>query len=286
MLTTMIVDENPLSLVYLANLCTASQKLGSVYIYNNAAQAMTGVRTSRIDFALLSIKEPGTAELQLGDWLRKRYPDVVLVYVTSSERLCMEALRHGADYFVTNPYQDKEVEGAIDRAVLLYRRHENRLYVHTFGRFYVFYSGSAVYFRNRKSRELMALCVDRCGGNVSMEEVIDVLWPEKPYDNRVKIMYRNAVLCLRQTLNLLGQTNVFVANRGECHINPGEIQCDYYEYLDGVERARKSYHREYMFEYTWAEQTNIRLTKEIYGETGAGICNERDRIPWPEIAGR
>lgn len=266
MLTTMIVDENPHSLIRLANLCTASQKVGSVYIYNSAEQAVAEKRPERIEFALLSMKEPGTAQMNLGDWLREQSPGVVLIYITSSDRLCAEALHHGADYFVMNPYQDKDVTDAIDRAVLLCRRQADRLFVHTFGRFYVLHSGNAVYFKNRKSRELLALCVDRCGGNVSMEEVVDVLWPERPYDSRVKMLYRRAVMSLRRTLDPLGQSGVFVASRGECHINPDEICCDYYEYLEGVESARRSYHREYMFDYTWAEETNTRLIREICGE--------------------
>lgn len=145
-------------------------------------------------------------------------------------------------------------------------RDHGRPYVHTFGRFYVYFSGNIIEFKNHKSKELLALCIDRCGGNVSMEEAIDVLWPDHPYDMRVKALYRRTVLCLRKTLCSHGIARMFEANRAECHVNFGEICCDYYEYLAGVETAKNSYQREYMYEYSWAEETNARLLKEVYGE--------------------
>ncbi len=42
--------------------------------------------------------------------------------------------------------------------------------------------GNLVKFRNAKAKELLALCVDHRGGEVTMEEAIDKLWEDRDCD--------------------------------------------------------------------------------------------------------
>ena len=85
-----------------------------------------------------------------------------------------------ADFYIFKPYSSKDIEDAIYRARLLAVRQRKRIAVRTFGRFDVFAAGRPICFKNAKSKELLALCVDRRGGEVMMDEAIDMLWPERP----------------------------------------------------------------------------------------------------------
>ena len=89
-----------------------------------------------------------------------------------------------------------------------------------------------------------------------MEEAIDRLWPDTPYDERAKKRYRKAVLMLHHTLEMHGIPDIFVSRRGQCYIRPEKLLCDYYDYLKnpGAEPPE-----EYMFPYPWAEETLAQL---------------------------
>lgn len=47
--------------------------------------------------------------------------------------------------------------------------------------------------------------------------------------------------------------------RGKLRINKDDVSCDYYDFLKGKIYALKSYHGEYMKQYSWAEITNASL---------------------------
>ena len=52
---------------------------------------------------------------------------------------------------------------------------------------------------------------------------------------------------------------------GSCTIiiDDSEIECDYYDYLNGKEELAKLYHGEYMAQYSFAEFTNANLYAKL-----------------------
>ena len=141
-----------------------------------------------------------TVERCVAERLREVSPDVVVVFITGYEQYALEALKIRADYYLTKPYDSRDIREVLERARLLSARQKKRVYVRTFGRFDVFIDGTAVYFPNAKAKELLALCVDHRGGTVSIEEAVDKLWEDREYDSRVKNLYRKAVMQIRQAL--------------------------------------------------------------------------------------
>ncbi len=129
----------------------------------------------------------------------------------------------------------------------------------TFGRFDLFSGNECVRFSCRKSKELLALCVDRCGGLVTMEEAIDKLWPERVYDHRVKQLYRKAVCELRKVFERIGLSEAFVTGRGNCFIQPEYFQCDYFDFLKGIDGDFPPFYGEYLYDFSWAEETLAKL---------------------------
>lgn len=130
------------------------------------------------------------------------------------------------------------------------------LYFRVFGGFEVFCGKRALHFPNRKAKELLALCVHRQGGYVSMEEACDLLWPHKPYDERVKRLYRKAVSCLHHILHSCSDTVIFENSRGHCHVIPDTFLCDYYIYLSNPSALPP---QDYLPQYEWAEEVRAQL---------------------------
>lgn len=227
----------------------------------NPLEALDYVRDNTVEAAFLDIEMPGMNGLVLAEKMREIRPDLVIVFVTGYEQYTLDALKVKADYYMTKPYDNNDIREVLDRAKLLSARQRKRVYVRTFGRFDVFIDGKAIYFGNTKSKELLALCVDRRGGTVTMEEAADKLWEDRAYDGQVKNLYRKAVMYLRQILTEHDAEYIFSGNRGSCQIDAMKIDCDYYELLKGNPEALREWRLtgNYLQEYSWAEETCARL---------------------------
>lgn len=138
---------------------------------------------------------------------------------------------------------------------------EKTISIRTFGYFSVSINGMPVRFSNSKAKELLALLVDRNGSVVTMEQVIDVLWEERIYDEAVKRLYRKSISSLNQ---IFDGTGFFVSNRASCHIVPGKAECDYFALLQKQKGADSLYCGEYMLDYSWAEHTNGKIMQLIH----------------------
>lgn len=269
MLKTILVDDNPFFLELLKDICSSSGKIKIVGAFTTAQSALSYSCGHPVEFALIDIGMPDLDGIDLGLKLRQLCPGIVLIFISALEERCLDAMRIKADFYIDKPATVSDILDAVDRACLLSLRQKKRPFVHTFGRFDVFCGDEAVYFPNAKSKELLALCIDRAGGDVSMEEAIDILWPERPYDDRVKTLYRKAIMKLRQALKEAGIGYIFEHHRGTCNVNPRLIECDYFNFLSGDPKAVASFRDIYMFEYSWAEETTARLSEKHFRSADA-----------------
>ena len=132
---------------------------------------------------------------------------------------------------------DSEPNGAISElsnrplTCILMEKEEKAVRVRAFGRFEVFVHNTPVDFHSAKAKELFALCVDHAGGNVSMQEAIDKLWENRPFDERVKRLYRKAVMTINRTFRSYKMDQIFDTSRGYCRVNAEAIDCDYFSFL-------------------------------------------------------
>ena len=179
--------------------------------FTNPVDALAYVQEHPVEAAFLDIAMPGMNGLALAEKLREIRPDLVVIFLTGYEQYTLDALKVKADYYLTKPYNKQDITEALERARLLAARQKKRVYARTFGRFDVFIDGEAVYFPNAKAKELLALCVDHRGGAVTIEEAVDKLWENRAYDDRVKNLYRKAVMQIRQVLAEHGAEALFPA---------------------------------------------------------------------------
>ena len=104
-----------------------------------------------------------------------------------------------------------------------------------FGYFDVFVGDTPIAFRNKKSKELLALLVDRKGGYVASEEAISFLWEDEPANTLTLSRYRKVALRLKSTLEEYGITDIVEAVDGKRRIVMDKVDCDLYNYLSGKE---------------------------------------------------
>jgi two-component SAPR family response regulator len=170
--------------------------------------------------------------MELCSELKRLYPDIILVSAT------------------TDQIKQILLQKSKVRAVM-------------FGRFQLFVGDELVYFSNAKAKELLALCLDHRGGEVTMEEAIDKLWPDRIYDDRVKKLYRKAVMALQATLKEAGAEEIFTTKRGSCYANVANIECDYFQFLETRDSEVSLYDGTYLFDYSWGEETLAMLERIV-----------------------
>jgi two-component SAPR family response regulator len=170
--------------------------------------------------------------MELCSELKRLYPDIILVSAT------------------TDQIKQILLQKSKVRAVM-------------FGRFQLFVGDELVYFSNAKAKELLALCLDHRGGEVTMEEAIDKLWPDRIYDERVKKLYRKAVMSLQATLKEAGAEEIFITKRGSCYANVANIECDYFQFLETRDSEVSLYDGTYLFDYGWGEETLAMLERIV-----------------------
>ena len=140
---------------------------------------------------------------------------------------------------------------------------ENRtVSIRTFGYFDVFVGDTPIAFRNKKSKELLALLVDRKGGYITSEEAIGFLWEDEPANTLTLSRYRKVALRLKSTLEEYGITDIVEAVDGKRRIVMEKVECDLYNYLSGKEEYSQLFKGSYLTNYSWGETTLGELMNE------------------------
>ncbi|MCM1387053.1 MAG: response regulator [Bacillus sp. (in: Bacteria)] len=249
-----LVDDEPWSMKQFLIEC---QDMGIELqeCFTDAETALSYAGEHTVELAFLDVKLPDMDGIALGRKLKQMNHDMLIIYISAYEEYIKEAIVDiKADYYILKPYSAADVADALERVRYLSGRLHKRVMVRTFGEFDVFIDGELVAFSNQKAKELFALCIDN-GGEVSMKKAVEMLWENRNYDERVKGLYRKAILYLRMMFKEYGVENIFGSARGSCHINKREIDCDYYEVLDGKCIKDTLFDGRYMPNYSWGEET-------------------------------
>lgn len=231
--------------------------------FNDPAKAVAFLEENKVEAVFSDIEMPGMNGIEFGKKARELQDGIVLIFITGYEQYAIEAMKIKADFYLTKPFDTGDIKEVVERVALLAERQKSTdVHFRTFGRFDVFINGESVHFPNAKAKELLALCIDHRGGKVMMEEAIDKLWEDRPYDTRVKNLYRKAVMNIKQLFQSYGMEDIFVNSRGSCNINRESITCDYFDLLDGkLDKADILGY--YMPEYPWAEFTASQIEDKL-----------------------
>ena len=182
----------------------------------------------------------------------------VVYLIGDDEKQSVLVYQYKCDGFIHIREFDDDIDFCMSKFALLSKRRKH-IYAVTFGRFDIFVDDIVVNFRSVKSKELLAICIDRQGGEVTMDEAVDKLWPERCYDEKVKRLYRKAVMMLNKIFDDMGIPDAFVTRRGSCCIRKDRFECDYFRFCEDTYKYFDLFNDEYMFDYTWAESTLVNL---------------------------
>jgi len=237
-----------------------------VNAFTSSLEALKFVYKNKVDLAILDIEMPGPNGIDLATMLRDIWPQIQFIFVTGYDEYALAAYRLHAMEYITKSFSYSDFSRAVNRVGLLVdqmngntAKKERKIMVRTFGKFDVYVGDMPLFFKYSKSKELFAYLVNARGGDVSMEQVISMLWEDRAYDSKVKQLYRKAVSVMRSTFREAGCEQICSYYRSYLAANIGTFECDYYQFMEGNGEIRKTYLDNYMPEYSWAEETNAML---------------------------
>lgn len=258
------VDDERLVLEDLTEICSVFEEVDSINTFSNPADALEFVALNKVDLAFLDIEMPVMTGLELAKRLNRIRPGISIIFVTGFKEYAFDAFGVNAVGYILKPFSSEMVYNEINKAQRFNTDFEKpRTVVKTFGYFDVFINDKPVYFSSSKSKELLALLIDRRGGSVSTENAISMLWPERSYDETVQSLFRKVLKSLRTALHDAGISDMLIDVRNQRSVNISTFECDYYQLMKMNKIAIDNYTGEYMVGYNWAQPTKEHIDKLI-----------------------
>ena len=256
----MAVDDEFLALEDFEDTCRELGINDEIVKFNNPLDALGYVAKNKVDIAFLDIEMPVIKGIELAKRIKALSRNTRIIFATGYGDYALDAFAVDAVDYVMKPYTADAIKKAYDKALLVRDVVEdNHVFIKTFGFFDVFVDGKSVNFSSAKSKELLALLVDRNGGTVSTEQAISILWEGRKYDETVQSLFRKVLKSLRTSLEEAGILEILVDNRNQRSIDKTKFMCDYYDLMENGKNENTKYFGKYMEQYAWAQNTKEQI---------------------------
>lgn len=258
-------DEKPAVARFKA---TAAKLTGvdSITAFTTSAGALEYAEANPVDVAFLDIEMPEINGIDLGKRLNAINPDIRLVYVTAYDNYALEAFGADAIAYLLKPYTAEQLQKAVDKAQRIMPVPHKKVYIKTIPNFDVYVDGVLFPINGAKPKELLAVLVDRNGGAVTSGQIISLLWEDRDSDKKTQALYRMTVKRLKEILEDGGIDFIIGSDGHQRFVKPDVLECDYFKLIAGDKDMIDNYDGIYMSEYSWAEDTNARLSRMF------GLC--------------
>lgn len=256
----MAVDDEFLALEDFEDTCRELGINDDIVKFNNPLDALSHVATNKVDIAFLDIEMPVIKGIELARRIKALSRNTRIIFTTGYGEYALDAFSVDAVDYIMKPYTAEALKKAYDKALLVRDVvMDNHVVINTFGYFDVFVDGKSVNFSSAKSKELLALLVDRNGGTVSTEQAISVLWEGRKYDETVQSLFRKVLKSLRTSLEEAGILEILIDNRNQRSIDKTKFVCDYYDLIENGKTENTKYFGRYMEQYEWAQKTKEQI---------------------------
>lgn len=255
-MNVIVVDDEPLALRGIGRLVREAAETGEVREFSLPRAALAYAREHRVDAAFLDIEMPGMSGFELAKALKDENPDTHIVFATSYDQYALDAFAVRATGYLLKPARLEDVRRELTFIYGEQRECARRpgiVRVRTFGGFEAEVDGVPLSFRRSKSKELLALLVDRRGCSVTTREACAVLWEDAPYSASQRSYFQNVAADLRAALAAAGAEAALVRSRNSLAIDPALIDSDSYRFIEGDPVAVNAYRGDYLPAYSWAE---------------------------------
>jgi two-component SAPR family response regulator len=222
-----------------------------VEAFSSCSAALAYATENPVDIAFLDINMRGLGGLALAEKLLELQPCCKIVFCTGYQEYAVSAFQLHVSGYLMKPITAEAVQKEIDH-IKRVRATEKLLTIKCFGNFEVLSGGNVLPFRRTKTKELLAVLVDRNGSGMTAKQICAILFSDDTDDTKNLAYLRQLILDLKNTLKSVGAAEVLQHETPFYRVNVGLVQCDYLSFLDS---GKPEFHGEYMTQYSWAEET-------------------------------
>lgn len=248
MINVIVVDDERIILTVEAAVVHKVLPDAEIAAFRSAEDALEYAADRRIDIAFLDINMEGYTGLELAKLLQTRNPRCNIIFCTGYAEYAIDAYSLYASAYLMKPISEEAVAEAVSKLRFPLPKKRSRVRIQCFGSFEVFCDDEPIRFKYARTKELLALLVDRKGALLNTNEIMAVLFGDEMKDSYV----RNLKADLVMTFQRLGVEDVLIQQKGLIGIRRELVECDYYAYLDG---EKNLFHGEYMTQYSFGEET-------------------------------
>ncbi len=265
-----IVDDEKMAAEQLYDICISYRLIDEAIVFNNPSEAWDYLlNNDDVTLAFLDIEMPVMTGIELAKKLKAVNSTTRIVFVTGFKEYAYDAFGVNAIGYVLKPYDDEAVYEEIEKAAAFFGASSNKeIFIKTFGYFDVFVNKKAVHFSSAKSKEFLALLVDRQGSSVSTEQAIKILWPNREYDESSQALFRKVLKSLRTALADAGISDIFIDGRNQRSVDTTKFQSDLYNFLADPKANVNNFQGEYMEGYNFGRQTANQIRNQYYSIKG------------------
>ena len=226
-------------------------------------EALEKIREKSPDVIFSDVEMPKMNGIELARKIQEIDPESNIVFITAYQEYMGDAFEMYASGYLLKPIDELQVRRALDH--LRYRKNETEkpeVRVQCFGNFEVFINNAPMFFHRSKSKELFAYLIDRKGAACTNDMIIGNLWGEKPLTESLKSLQRTVVSEMIRDFERKGVSDIIIKSKNGISVNLDAVDCDYYRYLEGDEKAVNRFQGEYMTQYEFAEETRNNLLRD------------------------
>ena len=252
----LLVDDEAPALRELVRAVAAELPDARLHSFTRAREAMAFAETTRIDLAFLDINMHFLDGITMAKKLAGCHPKCNVIFCTGYSDYALDAWETYCSAYLLKPISAEKLREALRHLRHPLPEEKPRLELRCFGNFDVLCDGKPVAFRYKKTRELLAYLTDCNGAEATTQEIMAAIFEE----NNKSSYFGNIRLDLLDTLAALGVSDAVFAAYGRLRIIRENVNCDYYDYLDGKNHA---FHGKYMSQYSFAEVTCALLEETL-----------------------
>lgn len=247
------VDDEKPALSALVSALGKALPTADVHSFNYPEDALEFAADNQIDIAFLDIEMGSMNGLELARHLKDICGTTIIVFVTGYSKYAIDAFSVCASGYLLKPVSPEHITNVMQELGKPAKLPENGIYFQTFGGFNVLFNGTPVAFTLPDTKEALACFIHKKGTPVTRKELAQAIWPNQPYNRKIKKQLRAAITEGCRILKELGAADAICCKRDTNYIKPELIKCDLYQMLEWNIWAINKYQGSYMPEYPWAE---------------------------------
>lgn len=245
-------DDEQLGYKQLVSAIQEAAPEAELHAFQDPEELLLFAKKHSCDVAFLDVEMGYISGVEAAKRLKQWYPKVNIVFVTGYDQYMADAIKLRSSGYVGKPVTKEKIAEELENLRNPVEEiKKDTLVARCFGTFDVFVNGKSLNFERSKTKEMLAYLIDRRGSTVTSGELRAILWEDAETDEKTGVYLQKLKRDLINTLKSVGMESVFVTGWNKYAIDPSQISCDYYDYLNGKPEGVRAYNGEYMAQYDW-----------------------------------